>query len=292
MDACVSGLCYHRKIALVVIAAAIVSSIAIALVSRSIISKVTADDTDNRQGHSPSMKWMGAEVKRGDPVAVVELFTSEGCSSCPPADMNLQRLAKLGMTTHRNLIPLSFHVDYWNDLGWTDPLSQAEFSERQREYATAMQKRNVYTPQMIINGQVEFVGSDQKVTDKAIALALKTPVKHLVDLSIPAAEAGQNPQLRYHIEAVNPVTDADSDYVLNVAIVFDVVTIDVPRGENGGQKLSHSWVVKSIEILPLKGQDGVLEIETKLIEPGHTRLVGYVQSKESREITGATAIDL
>jgi len=291
MQDCFNGLCYHRKIALVVIAVAIVGSIATALVSRSIISSAAAED-DERQNKAPATQMKESSVERGEPVAVVELFTSEGCSSCPPADMNLQRLAKLGMTTHRNLIPLSFHVDYWNDLGWTDPLSQAAFSERQREYATAMQKRNVYTPQMIVNGQVEFVGSDQKVTDKAIALALKTPVKHLVDLSIPAAEAGQNPQLRYHIETVNPVTDADSDYVLNVAIVFDIVTIDVPRGENGGKQLSHSWVVKSLEILPLKGQDGVLEIETKLIEPGHTRLVGYVQAKESREITGASAIDL
>jgi hypothetical protein len=273
-----------------VIAAAIVSSLAVAWVSISIVSSAAADDTDDRRSESPAIQKNDARVKRGEPVAVVELFTSEGCSSCPPADKNLQRLAKLGMTSHPNLISLSFHVDYWNDLGWTDPLSRSEFSDRQREYATAMKKRNVYTPQMIVNGQVEFVGSDQKVSDKAVELALQTPVRHLVDLTIPEVKAGQKPQLRYHVEAVNPATD--TEYVLNVAIVSELETFNVPRGENEGKKLSHAWVVKSFEVVVLKGQEGVLEIDPKCVKPGHTRLVGYVQAKESWEITGASAIDL
>ncbi len=254
MHVCFNGLCDHSKVALIVIAAAIASSITIELVSISIVSSAAADDADERNGDSQATQKKDARVKRGEPVAVVELFTSEGCSSCPPADKNLQRLAKLGMTTHRNLIPLSFHVDYWNDLGWTDPLSQAEFSDRQREYAAAIQKRNVYTPQMIVNGHVEFVGSDQKVSDKAVELALKTPVKHLVDLTIPEARAGQKLQLRYHVEAVNPAADADSDYVLNVAIVSELETFEVSRGENEGKKLSHAWVVKSFAVLSLKGK--------------------------------------
>ena len=292
MHVCANGLCDLRKVALIVIAAAIAGSITIELVSISIVSSAAADDANERASESLAIQKKDASVKRGKPVAVIELFTSEGCSSCPPADTNLQRLAKLGMTTHRNLIPLSFHVDYWNDLGWTDPLSQAEFSDRQRQYATAMQKRNVYTPQMIVNGQMEFVGSDQKVSDKAVELALKTPVKHLVDLTIPEAGSGQKLQVRYHVEAVNPATDADSDYLLNVAIVSEMETIDVPRGENEGKKLSHVWVVKSFEVLSLKEQDGIAQIDTKYIEPGHTRMVGYVQAKMSREITGASTIDL
>ena len=291
MPVCINGLCYHRKIALVVIAVALLSSITIACVSRSIISSAAAEDDELRNETQPATA-KDARFKRGEPVAVVELFTSEGCSSCPPADKNLQRLAKLGLTTHPNLIPLSFHVDYWNDLGWTDPLSQAAFSERQREYATAMQKRNVYTPQMIVNGQVEFNGSDQKVSDRAVELALKSPVRHLVDLTMPEAGVGQKPQLRYHVEAVNPAADADLEYVLNVAIVTEVETFQVPRGENRGKKLSHAWVVKSFEVVSLKGPDGVLEIDAKQIKPGHTRLVGYVQGREAWEITGASAIDL
>ena len=292
MHVCVNSLCAHRKIALGVIAVAIGSSIAVAWVSMSIVASATADDADERQNKSPATQQKDSSVERGEPVAVVELFTSEGCSSCPPADKNLQRLAKLGMTTHPNLIPLSFHVDYWNDLGWTDPLSQSAFSDRQREYAAAMQKRSVYTPQMIVNGQVEFVGSDQKVSDKAIEIALQTPVKHLVDLTIPEVRAGQKPQLRYHVEAVNPANDTELDYVLNIAIVSERETFNVPRGENGGKKLSHAWVVKSFVTLSLKGPDGVLDLDPKQIKPGHSRLVGYVQTKETWAITGASAIEL
>lgn len=289
MHACVNGLCFHRKIALVVVATAIVGSIATALVTRSIITTAAAEDTDHRRSAAQPKTGSGSEVKQGEPVAVVELFTSEGCSSCPPADNNLQRLAKLAMTTHHNLIPLSFHVDYWNDLGWTDPLSQAKFSDRQREYAAAMQKRGVYTPQMIVNGQVEFIGSDQKVSDKAVELALNTPVKHLVDLSIPEAGAGQKPQLRYQVKDVVPAKDVD--FVLNVAIVSKMESFDVPRGENAGHKLSHAWVVKSFEVVMLREPDGVLEIDPYMIKPGNNRIVGYVQAKGSFEITGASAIE-
>lgn len=292
MHVCQNVLCYHRKIALVVIAVAALSSIMVAWVSMSVVSSVAAEETDKVQSKSPTKRENETVTKRGEPVAVVELFTSEGCSSCPPADKNLQRLAKLGMTTHPNLIPLSFHVDDWNKLGWTDPLSQAAFSERQREYAVALRKDGVYTPQMIVNGQVEFVGSEQKISDQAVELALKRPVKHLVDLTIAESGTGQKRQLRYHVEDAKPALDADAVYVLNIAIVSDQETFNVPRGENRGRKLTHAWGVKSFQVVTLKGRDGVLEIDTKSIKPGHTRLVGYVQSKESWEITGAAAVEL
>ena len=89
------------------------------------------------------------------PVAVLELFTSEGCSSCPSADKLLPQLAKLDS----NIIPLSFHVDYWNRLGWEDPFSSSEYSERQRSYAKQLNLESVYTPQLVVNGEYELVGS-------------------------------------------------------------------------------------------------------------------------------------
>ena len=87
------------------------------------------------------------------PIAVLELFTSEGCSSCPSADRLLPQLAKLDS----NIIPLSFHVDYWNRLGWTDPFSSSEYSERQRSYASHLKLESVYTPQLVVNGEYELV---------------------------------------------------------------------------------------------------------------------------------------
>ena len=113
------------------------------------------------------------------PVTVLELFTSEGCSSCPPADELLPELAKLDS----NIIPLSFHVDYWNRLGWTDPFSSSENSDRQRIYADFWKLESVYTPELVINGEYEVVGSNRSAAENAINKILqeKSKVKINID---------------------------------------------------------------------------------------------------------------
>src|SRR6266496_3650729 len=116
--------------------------------------------------------------------ALLELFTSEGCSSCPPADRLLPLLANLDS----NVIPLSFHVDYWNHLGWTDPFSKGEFSERQRKYGERFQLESIYTPQLIINGEYELVGSNRSTAEADIKEALKE--KASVQLSFDEVKKG------------------------------------------------------------------------------------------------------
>ena len=106
---------------------------------------------------------------------VVELFTSEGCSSCPPADELLQRLAATQPVAGAEVIALEQHVDYWNRLGWTDPFSAAQFSARQGEYADYFNSSGVYTPQMIVDGQTEFPGSNQTKARAAISTAAQQP---------------------------------------------------------------------------------------------------------------------
>src|SRR5215831_17181987 len=106
------------------------------------------------------------------PFAVVELFTSEGCSSCPPADALLADLKSYANGTDKNIYVLSFHVDYWNRLGWRDPFSDAAYSARQTQYDQHFGS-SVYTPQMIVNGKQQFVGSEKKTASEAIAAALK-----------------------------------------------------------------------------------------------------------------------
>ncbi len=225
------------------------------------------------------------------PVAVVELFTSEGCSSCPPADENLRRLASDAAKRNQKVYPLSFHVDYWNRLGWKDPFSQPAFSQRQREYAELLDS-HVYTPQMIVNGTTEFVGSDRRLTDQAIKRALALSAKHEVAF----AAVGQSDRMRssYRYQVAGPLskTGDATDEVLNIAVATDSETVSVARGENGGRKLSHVWVVKNFEVVPLTSAEGTFEIDLSLVKTDHSRIIAFVQSQSTGAITGAAALDL
>ena len=114
-----------------------------------------------------------------EPIAVIELFTSQGCSSCPSADKLLAQTLSDAKRDNKLIIALSFHVDYWNRLGWTDPFSDKKYSQRQSDYASAMQLRSVYTPQMIVNGSTEFVGSNEKELKKYFRQHYKDKKKRL-----------------------------------------------------------------------------------------------------------------
>ncbi len=234
----------------------------------------------------------GADQTQSQPVAVVELFTSEGCSSCPSADNNLARISKTKAALDRKVLPLSFHVDYWNRLGWKDPFSQAAFSERQHEYSATLKNESVYTPQMIVNGTSEFIGSNQKLSDRAILNALATPPLHNVSLSIVESGAERGAAVKYSVSGDLGVPETESAHLLNIAVVSDLETVSVARGENGGQKLSHVWVVKSLEVVSLDSPNGSVSIDPAVIKKSHTRIVAYVQSATTRQVTGAAALDL
>ena len=176
----------------------------------------------------------GVHEKRresSEPVAIVELFTSEGCSSCPPADRNLQRIADSDNGRELRVIPLSFHVDYWNYLGWKDPYSQTNFSERQQQYAASADDGNrVYTPQMIINGRYSINGSNEALADKAIQLSLQQKVNHLVVLKLSAAKPiddGKSIRIEFDSNTENGIAIDETDYVLNVAVARDKETMKV-----------------------------------------------------------------
>src|SRR5271167_1475342 len=117
----------------------------------------------------------GSPHQGGAPCAVVELFTSEGCSSCPPADAALAEMAANARKSGAPVFALAFHVDYWNYLGWTDRFSDAAYTRRQSDYARAFNTDQVYTPQMIVNGVDQFVGSDRDAAKRAIDAALAKP---------------------------------------------------------------------------------------------------------------------
>jgi hypothetical protein len=167
---------------------------------------------------------------------LVELFTSEGCSSCPPADALLRELLAKQPVPGALVIGLSEHVDYWNRLGWTDPFSDHAFSERQSAYAAFARSNDVYTPQMVVDGRASFVGSDKSRALEEIAAAAartKTPVdlrwRENGDLDVRVAPGTVTPN--------TPVW---------ISIAEDGLTVKVPRGENADRTLTHDGVTRRL----------------------------------------------
>jgi len=209
-------------------------------------------------------------------VAILELFTSEGCSSCPPADRLLPQLASLDS----NIIPLSFHVDYWNHLGWTDPFSKGEFSERQREYGERFHLESIYTPQLIINGEYELVGSNRSTAEADIKSALKE--KPGVQIKIDEIKKDKNKlTISCHLEGDWQQTNLTS------VVVQKYAEMKIKGGENGGRKLSHTNVVRSFMQKPAQQiMDFEIEIPDDLTN-NNSQLILYAQQKNDLRITGA-----
>ncbi len=169
---------------------------------------------------------------------LVELFTSEGCSSCPPADAVLARLLKEQPNPNAEIITLALHVDYWNRLGWKDEFSDIKYSERQSRYADTFNSDQVYTPQMVIDGQKEFVGSNFGNAKNAIAEAAKNK-KVAVEIE------PENSKVKININDLN--TDEDSSVFLVVA--QDNLSTNVKSGENSGRNLRHESVVREMNVI-------------------------------------------
>ncbi len=214
---------------------------------------------------------------------IVELFTSQGCSSCPAADALLARIASWSDERELPVYVLSMHVDYWNDLGWADPYSSPPFSNRQRRYAQALGSR-LYTPQMVVGGNAEFVGSRGKEAKAAIDAALETPATHQVMLS---AKPGGDART---IDVAYDARGKLEGQVLNLAAVQPAAANDVRRGENAGQRLSHVHVVRAFKTIPTNDRTGSVSLELpKELTTDQVEVVGYVQDAKSMAIGGAAA---
>jgi hypothetical protein len=215
--------------------------------------------------------------------AVVELFTSEGCSSCPPADALVARIQK--ESAGKPVYILAFHVDYWNRLGWKDVFSSAQYSERQNQYARWLNLSSVYTPQAIVNGRTEFVGSEEGTLRNAINNGLNKPAKTALTLSNVKIE---NNTASVHYQAEG----ASGNETLQIALIEKNATTHVQRGENGGRTLSHVQIVTELKSVSLKnGTTGTENIKLPAgFDPQKFELIGFVQNAASGEITGASKI--
>ena len=164
---------------------------------------------------------------------IVELFTSQGCSSCPSADAYLQTL--LGKP---GIIPLSYHVDYWDYLGWRDTLGSADYSQRQYDYASSRGDKNVYTPQTIINGREHFVGSQKSMVSGGIASAQSSAQADWIDISM----AENTTDVMIEIGAGS----ASAEATLWLMAYAPTVSVEIKKGENAGNTITYNNVVRKM----------------------------------------------
>jgi hypothetical protein len=210
-------------------------------------------------------------VNKENGFAVIELFTSEGCSSCPPADRLVEQVSR--DYADKNVLVLSYHVDYWDGLGWKDRFSSAANTERQNIYAEIFHLNSVYTPQAVINGATEFTGSDKARMNDALQ-DLKAP--QTFSISARAEE-----------EKINvSVSDIQlrSDEELVIALVEKQDSTKVRSGENEGRSLHHINIVRNYTILPQNTFSTVFQLNEK--QSDNYFLAALLQKKSSGEILG------
>lgn len=214
---------------------------------------------------------------------VVELFTSEGCSSCPPADALLAQLEKQGTFNGRPIIVLGEHVTYWNGLGWHDRFSSEAFTERQQEYARRLGVAEIYTPEMIVNGRTEFVGNDPDALQKAFATADDSPTDP-VTLDVSHDNVA-------HVS----VTDAPQDSHVFLAITETNLTTSVRAGENKNRELHHAGVVRELRDLGKANGSFSSNVPLKL-DPSwnraNIRVIAFTQHGNAGPIDGAASTPL
>ncbi|HEX3560118.1 MAG TPA: DUF1223 domain-containing protein [Pyrinomonadaceae bacterium] len=299
-----------RKLFALTLVVLALAALAVAISALNGRNRRELDDAKNRP--ATSVVAPVGNNERRTPV-VVELFTSEGCSSCPPADDLLSRLDETQPVAGAEVIALAQHVDYWNNLGWADPFSTHEFSERQGEYAETFGNEGVYTPQMVVDGHAEFPGSNNGRAFETIAQAAREPK---ADVQLARAseqnDAGQNDagqsdagqsdagdglRLDVRVGALPKLTDGDTADVL-LAVTESGLSSDVARGENAGRRLSHVGVVRRLTKIgyvsaasqPFKGEPVI--VLDKSWRRENLRAVVFLQEHTSKRVVGAASLKL
>ncbi len=235
------------------------------------------------------------ETKR-EPV-IVELFTSEGCSTCPPADALLARLEDEQPVAGAEAIALEEHVDYWNHQGWVDPYSSAEWTMRQQEYVAAFKGDGAYTPQMVVDGRAQFIGSRIREVMAGIGEASRAPKASVVVAPMnPARNLTQ--QFTVSVEKLVGGTSGDTAEVWLV-ITEKGLHSEVNRGENAGKDVHHASIVRwmrkvgVVDRKSLTSFTGNISVKLKPVwKLENLRVVALVQEKKSRRILGAASLRL
>ena len=241
-----------------------------------LISSFTLPKVIEKQEHKNTIK---TTVNSG--FVVLELFTSQGCSSCPPADAVL---AQYAMQNNPNIIPLAFHVDYWNRLGWKDPFSKAQFSQRQSDYANSMNSQGSYTPQLIINGKHELVGSKENEIKELVNQELA--IKKQYTISIRKATLNKNQvTTEFDIDGSLPNT------VINLALLKKKEFTSIKRGENQGLQQTNYAIVYDFKAVSSSSKSENFEFKKEWL-PSDFFVVTYLQNSKTGKILAASRAEI
>ena len=211
--------------------------------------------------------------------AVLELFTSEGCSSCPPADDLLGKIQN--EYKDKPVYLLSYHVNYWDNLGWKDIFSNGEYTKRQYDYAKWLKKEPVYTPQLIINGKADYIGSQENIVRGGIVKVLSKPAE--VNLDFSARQTADGAVVNYKVYGNSKNTR------LVLALVQKSAKRKVKRGENEGKLLTHYQVVRNLIFQKLAvDEKGSINVSfPKNFDSRNGEIIGFIQDNSTGAILGA-----
>jgi hypothetical protein len=225
---------------------------------------------------------------------VVELFTSEGCSSCPPADALLQRLVESSGTSGLEIVALEEHVDYWDHQGWKDRFSSALLTDRQRTYAARFNNESIYTPQMVVDGRTELVGSDAAGAQRAIGRAAAAP-HGAVRIAVASTANPAQVEVDVNVAGLPAIARGDRAEIV-VAITEDHLSSDVRRGENHGLVLKHVAVVRRLTTIGDVTAPALSGRAPLTLDPDWHRdrlkIVAFVQEHRSRTILASAAVTM
>jgi hypothetical protein len=225
---------------------------------------------------------------------LVELFTSEGCSTCPPADSLLSKLEEIQPIPNAEIIGLEEHVDYWNHDGWEDPFSSSEWTLRQQEYVARFKGQTPFTPQMIVDGQREFTGNSSRDAVAAIQEAARRP-KPQVSITTQAATERDAQHIEVRVGSLAGVATQEPADVW-VAVTEEHLEMAVKAGENAGKNLKHAAIVRSLhKIGVIQSKESSPFLVTQQVKfksnwkKENLRIVVFVQERKSMHILGAAS---
>lgn len=229
-------------------------------------------------GSSTKNVDLNRDTELAEPFVVLELFTSQGCSSCPPADALLE---KVKSEYPENVLTLSYHVDYWNYIGWEDPFSNSSYVQRQSAYNIKFNNRSNYTPQIVVNGMEHFVGSDSQKMKMAVNSYLNTEVNNSLNLNKVKRKQGK---ISFEYE----ISGSLDQKKLRAVLVLDKRVTKVKRGENRSRTLSNTNIVVSERFVDINESKGLASLDVpKIVESNEKLHLILLLENIDNDIVGA-----